>query len=444
MVNFKLKYVFLPLSAILLIVNCNEDKIKTNTIAISAIMDSIQASTTTASATVNPTGGENVCDGKTFTGSPLTVSGDITGNTTWSNAIKLSGTVTVKNNSTLTIQPGTVVFGETGSSLFITQGSKIEAVGTALLPICFTSAKNVGFRAPGDWGGLVIIGNARGTRSSTTEGIIPLPYGSGTNDSESSGTLKYVIVEFAGNEVSPGDELNGVSSYTIGSGTSFDFVQVHRGLDDGFEFWGGAPVGKHLLVTGGMDDDFDFDEGFRGTLQYLIGVKYPVSCGGTPSSDPHGMEMDGMHSGVSNCTTGPGCSNPSVSNYVLIGQQVAGSRAQRHREGMQGTFSEGLSYNFVTGITCENSGNGGTTGSVFNKILSDKALTNGASCTGTVTNSITKLPITSLGAIDSTNCGNGTSKPDFNIISEYSSGAAGPVDSSNPNWWADWTVYRSK
>jgi len=420
-------------------INCPKEK-KNNNGVLGLLALSV------AGGTVSPTAGEDVCDGKKATGSPTTVSGDITSNTTWSNAIKISGTVTVKNNATLTVSPGTVVFGETGSSLFVIQGSKLVANGTLASPICFTSAKSVGSRAPGDWGGVVILGNGVGTRSSTTEGVNKLPYGSGSDNTDNSGSLTYVIIEFAGNEVAAGDELNGLSSYTVGSGTTYNYIQVHRGLDDGFEWWGGKVNGSHLVVTGGMDDDFDMDEGYGGTLQYLIGVKYPTACGGTASTDPHGMEMDGMNSGTSNCTTGAGCSNPTVKNYVLIGQQVSAGRAQRHRESMKGAFSEGLTYNFATGITCENNAGigDGNTASSFSKVLSDKDLTNSGGCSGTVTKSITKLPVTSIGAIDATNCGNGTSKPDFNTISDYSASSAGAVDPSVTNWWANWTVYRSK
>jgi hypothetical protein len=435
----KIKLLAILLATGMITINClQEEKRKNN--AVIGLSDLVSGA-----GTISPTAGEDVCDGKNGA-SPTTVTGDITSNTTWNGAVKLSGTVTVKNNATLTVLPGTVVLGETGSSLFVTQGSKLVAEGTVASPICFTSAKAVGSRAPGDWGGIVLIGNAQGTRSSTTEGINKLPYGSGSNNTDSSGSLKYVIIEFSGNEVAAGDELNGLSLYTVGSGTTLEYVQAHRGLDDGFEWWGGKVSGKHLIVTGGMDDDFDMDEGFGGELQYLIGVKYPTACGGTPSTDPHGMEMDGMHSGNSNCTAGPGCTNPTVKNYVLIGQQVNGGRAQRHRESLKGNFSEGIVYNFQTGITCENNAGigDGNTASTFSNILADKNLSNSAGCSGTVTKAITKLPITSLGAIDATNCGNGANKPDFNTIAEYATASTGAIDPSAPNWWANWTVYRSK
>jgi len=393
-------------------------------------------------STISPTAGENVCDGLRATGGLTEVTGDITTDTTWSNQVKLRGTVVVKNNATVTVDPNTVVFGETGSSLFILQGSKLNAVGTEGNPICFTSAKSVGSRAPGDWGGIVIIGNAKGTRPSQTEGTSPQNYGSGTNDADSSGSLKYVVIEFAGNEVAVGDELNGLSSYTVGSGTTYEYIQIHRGLDDGFEWWGGSVNGNHLLVTGGMDDDFDMDEGFNGNLEYLIGVKYPTSCGGTPSSDPHGMEMDGTDGTTNACS--PRCTSPKVSNFTLIGQQVAAGRAQRHREGMRGVFEKGIASNFILGITCSGTGNGQTTQSSFSNVFSDLALTNSGSCTGTVSTSSSSIPVVSMGAINSSECGNGENKPDFTTLSAINNGDVGGGPVGGNKWWLNWTVYRSK
>jgi len=278
----------------------------------------------------NPTVGESICDGASAT-NPETISGEISSSRTISGSAILDGTVTVKSGATLTVTPGTAIFGNRGSSLFVLPGASLVAEGTAASPICFTSAQLKGSRFPGDWGGVVLIGNGSTTRNSTTEGTTPQSYpGTSANNSR----LKYVIIEFAGNEVAPGDELNGLSMYSMnnsGSDESLQYVQVHRGLDDAFEWWGGNIKGKYLIGTGNLDDDFDMDEGYGGagstTLQYLISHKYPVSCGGSPSTDPHGMEMDGINSG-SGCSTQPctgkgdGTTNPTVSNYTLIGQGI--------------------------------------------------------------------------------------------------------------------------
>ncbi len=390
---------------------------------------------------VSPTVGENVCDGKSVTGTPEVLTGDITTAKTISNSAILSGTVTVKSGGSLTISPGAVIFGNRGSSLFIQDGGSVNATGTAAAPICFTSAQNPGSRYPSDWGGIVILGNGSATRSSKTEGTTPQDYPRTTN---ATLTLKYAIIEFAGNEVAPGDELNGISSYAVTNASNYSYVQIHRGLDDGFEWWGGNVAGDHLLVSGGLDDDFDMDEGFSGTLSTLIGVKYPTTCGGSPSTDPHGMEMDGSDtSGAARSFY----SNPTVSKFTLIGADITGGYGQRYREGMTGTFTNGLIWNFNTGnVLCNNNSGGGaatnpTTSTLFG--TSGKSSTIGSQCTNTaVTASITALPITSLGNITSDSCGFSASKPDFTTLS--SAPATGAGASADGKWWADWTVYRAR
>lgn len=78
------------------------------------------------------------------TGSEV-VSGQITSATTWTSdkIWELAGKVVVEG-TTLTIEPGTIIKGRTGtgtlaSALIIARGAKIEACGTAAKPIIFTS-----------------------------------------------------------------------------------------------------------------------------------------------------------------------------------------------------------------------------------------------------------------------------------------------------------------
>ncbi|TGN19891.1 hypothetical protein [Leptospira idonii] len=390
----------------------------------------------------SPTVGENVCDGRNAT-SPEVISGDITSAKVVSSSALLSGTVTIKNGGSLTVLPGAVVFGNRGSSLFIQDNGSLIAEGTAASPVCFTSAQNLGSRYPSDWGGIVVIGNGVGTRSAVTEGTTPQSYPRTTN---STVKLKYAIIEFAGNEVAPGDELNGLSSYTVTNSSNYSYVQIHRGLDDGFEWWGGNVPGDHLVVTGGLDDDFDMDEGFGGTLTNILGVKYPAACGGSPSTDPHGMEMDGSH----NAGVAPGVgtyTNPTVTNYTLIGAEVANGFGARFREGMRGTFSNGLVYGFASGnLRCDNNAGGGTdTNPTVGTTLSQsgKASTIGSQCVAiTQTASLTATPVVSMGNINSTDCGFSATKPDFTTNSGLAQTGAG--NSANGKWWDSWTVYRAR
>ncbi|PJZ87788.1 hypothetical protein, partial [Leptospira levettii] len=298
---------------------------------------------------VNPTVGETVCDGGRLFGSPAIKTGSITGSETWSGGILLQGTVSVESGATITVTPGTAIFGQRGSSLFFKQGAKLVSNGTAADPICWSSAAALGSRFPGDWGGLVVIGTSGASRSSNTEGTTPTGYGGAIGSDVENLNMSYNIIEFAGNEVAPGDELNNLSIYS--SKSVLNFVQVHRGLDDGIEAWGGSGTWSNLLATGGLDDDFDLDEAFTGTMTNLIGHKYPSSCGGSFSTDPHGFEMDGtdVTSGSgSSCNSGSlsRCTNPTITNVTLIGAGISGGQGMRLREGFAGTINRAIIYGF--------------------------------------------------------------------------------------------------
>lgn len=276
----------------------------------------------------------------------------------------LQGFVKVDNAAVLTIQPGTRIVGDTlaanrGSSLWILRGSRLMAEGTAAAPIVFTSWRAPGARRPGDWGGIVIIGNAPINRTANpifTEGPVGASenYAGGTVFNDNSGSLRYVRIEFAGYDVSngSGQELNGLSMYAVGRGTKLEYVQVMSGLDDSFEWWGGAADGRYLVSYEAGDDHFDWTEGFRGRNQFLIGYQtttlQPAAGTGTLSSDPRGFEGDGCDSATAGCTfANQPFSSPVFANFTLIGPG-AGVFAQNDgngavvRRGSAGTFVNGV------------------------------------------------------------------------------------------------------
>lgn len=209
-----------------------------------------------------------------------TLSSDVTSNTTLSGVVLLQNKIYVKNNSTLTILPGTIIRGDysTQGTLIVTKGSKIIADGTISSPIVFTSNEDIGNRAEGDWGGLVILGQAVNNQPgglANIEGISPTSnteYG-GSNDQDNSGVLRYVRVEFAGIPLEPNKEINGITFGSVGSGTNVDYVQVSFSGDDSFEWFGGTVNCKHLIAYKGIDDDFDTDFGYRGKVQFGLAVR---------------------------------------------------------------------------------------------------------------------------------------------------------------------------
>jgi hypothetical protein len=275
----------------------------------------------------------------------------------------LSGYVKVANGATLTIQAGTRIVGDfttKGSSLWILRGSKIEAHGTAAAPIVFTSSQPAGQRKPGDWGGLIIIGNGVSNRSGTIysegpQGVTEV-YSGGTDFNDNSGTLRYVRIEFAGYDVTgTGQELNALSSYAVGRGTTYEYIQTLAGLDDSFEWFGGAVDGRYLISYEAGDDHFDWSEGYRGRNQYLIAFQStrlsPAPGTGGISSDPEGFEGDGCPTGEAGCDAGNDqqpYSMPVFANFTVIGpgaavtQSASGDYGAVIRRGTGGYFTNGI------------------------------------------------------------------------------------------------------
>jgi hypothetical protein len=276
----------------------------------------------------------------------VTVSANITTNTTWTagNTYALGGQIYVKNNATLTIEPGVVIASITpGAGLFITKGAKLIAEGTVSSPIVFTSGNSAGNRNRGDWGGVILLGkgsyNINGGVNNI-EGIAPTAdteFGGGAtpDDNDNSGSLKYVRIEFAGftyGAAGSNTEINGLTMGACGKGTKIDYVQVSYANDDSFEWFGGANDCFHLVAFNGLDDDFDTDNGFSGKVQFCLAIKQPAAA---DSSDSNCFETD------NNSTSAAGTSftRGIFSNCTLVGPTYrttlpnGGTLNNRHRRG---------------------------------------------------------------------------------------------------------------
>ena len=231
---------------------------------------------------------------------PETVKGSITTSTTWKVGTQyiLSGFVYVEDGATLTIEPGTIIKGEKSSkgSLIVKRGGKIIANGTVDKPIVFTSNQAKGSRAAGDWGGLVLLGKAPVNKTpAVIEGENLTEFG-GTDAADNSGSLKYVRIEFAGIAFETDKEINGLTFGGVGSGTTIDYVQVSHSGDDSFEWFGGTVNAKHLIAYRGLDDDFDTDNGYSGTVQYGLIIRDPAVA--DQAGDSNAFESDNDATGT--------------------------------------------------------------------------------------------------------------------------------------------------
>ncbi len=275
------------------------------------------------------------------------VSGVLEGNISWTadKIYRLKGFVrvgeeavfgTVTKTGTLTIAPGTLIVGERASkgTLVIQRGSKIIANGTASQPIIFTSERNPGEREPGDWGGVVICGRAINNRPNTQAGReLEGGYGAfhgGTDDTDNSGSLKYVRVEFAGIPVQPDREVNSFTFGSVGAGTTLEYLQASNGLDDSFEWFGGNVNAKYLIAYKGLDDDFDVDFGYTGNVQYGIGIRGATQA---DVSGSNGFEVDNDGDGSNNVPFTAG----TFANMSIIGPKgdVATGISPQFQNGMQ-------------------------------------------------------------------------------------------------------------
>ena len=220
--------------------------------------------------------------------------------------------------ATLTIEPGTTVMGlrqpsdpdVRGSMLVVSRGSRIVAdandpdfggSGTCEKPaeddvIVFTSDAPRGQRARGDWGGLVLNGQARINTGEEASGEGDSGLYGGEDDQDDSGVLRGIRVEFAGDDVTATDQLNGIAYQGVGAGTTVCFAQVHYNQDDGTEPFGGTVSQTHMVMTGIGDDSFDGTDGWRGFLQFGIAQQRADDAdqgfefsnnGDTPDASPH-------------------------------------------------------------------------------------------------------------------------------------------------------------
>ena len=263
----------------------------------------------------------------------------------------LKGYVYVTDGAKLIIQPGTTIVSDVAEkgALCIERGSQIIAEGTQSKPIVFTSGRPEGQRTPGDWGGIVILGRAKTNRSSepTIEGGIGRPYG-GTNDSDNSGVLRFVRIEYAGIAALPNSEINALTLGGVGNGTILENIQTIYANDDAFEFFGGTVNGKNLYAFATADDDFDFDFGYTGTITNGVAKRDPQFVDSGDAGNGVECDNDGTGSAAQPYT------HPKLFNMILVGPNVSTALANhnlglRFRRSTQFTMKNSVVWGWMKG-----------------------------------------------------------------------------------------------
>ena len=244
----------------------------------------------------------------------------------------VTGPYLVKAGAKLTIPAGTVIISQVGTDRYIAveQGGKIDIQGTSSSPVVMRSENN----SAGDWGGLLLCGKA-----STTEGVNVtaevggLIYG-GTDDTDNSGSIEYLIIRGAGAQINSESQYNGLTLYAVGSGTRISNVAVMDGADDGIEFFGGTVSASNLYFENNEDDSVDWTEGWNGTITntYVSHTK-PFSTA---------IEADGDNN------------NPKVINFTAV-STVRGTALQFKKQ--SGATITGLSLlGYTTRIDMKDDG----------------------------------------------------------------------------------------
>ena len=238
----------------------------------------------------------------------------------------MTGLYYVQPGHSLTIQPGTIIKGHkaTGGTLIVARGAQIFAQGTLGTPIIFTSSQPAGSRAPGDWGGIIILGDAPVNKVNPLieGGLIngdctgaTGTYG-GSDPSDDSGVFSYVRIEYCGFRFALNNEVNGLTMGGVGGQTNIDHVQVSYSDDDSFEWFGGTVDCSYLVAFAGTDDEFDTDFGYRGQLQFGFGLRDPDQSDPTGQSNGYESDNDASATSVDQPYT-----RPIFSNFTLVGPE---------------------------------------------------------------------------------------------------------------------------
>lgn len=255
---------------------------------------------------------------------------------------------------TLTLEAGSRLFGSVGADfLSVSRGNMIDVNGEADNPVIMTARQDINDEElgtslvsdtlRGQWGGLIINGFApinACSDSTATGGTAECEamgeggtgtYG-GDQPGDSSGSLEFLQVRYAGFEITDQNELNGIAFQGVGSGTTVSSIQVINNADDGVEFFGGTVNANFVALNGNADDSMDWTDGWTGSAQFVLIVH---------SIDDADQGIEADNNGDDNLAAP--VSNPTISNVTIIGQEGGDSDiGMLIREGTAATLVNGV------------------------------------------------------------------------------------------------------
>lgn len=216
---------------------------------------------------------------------------------------RLTGVFSVEEGAKLTVPAGTHIIASTddddnpatGVYIVVQRGGMIDIQGTQDNPVVMSSTSG----ESGSWGGLVIAGNATTTAGvGATAEVGGILYG-GDDAEDNSGSIQYLILSDAGAQINAESQYNGLTLYSVGSGTTIQNVALLNGADDGVEFFGGSVSATNLYLENNEDDAVDWTEGWNGTVENVY-VNHSIENFSTA------IEADGANG------------NPTITNFTAV------------------------------------------------------------------------------------------------------------------------------
>ena len=262
--------------------------------------------------------------------------GEVAGEVTLDPSVSylLESTLIVPNGAKLIIPAGTKIAARPGGQsvyIAVEKGGQIEVNGTANDPVVMSSVSG----QPGEWGGLLICGDAP-----TTEGVDViaevggLVYG-GNNAADDSGKINYLVIVGAGAQINSESQFNGLSLYAVGSQTEISNVAAINGADDGVEFFGGTVGLTNFYAFNNEDDSVDWTEGWNGTLTNAY-VQHDIAGFSTA------IEADGENA------------NPSIVNFTAV--STVGGTALQFKKESGATFTNAFLSGYDTRVDFPDNG----------------------------------------------------------------------------------------
>jgi len=161
----------------------------------------------------------------------------------------LTGPLIVRDQASLEFPAGThlKVQAGVGAYIAVVQGGLIFTWGTAENPVTISS--NAPVPSAGDWGGIILCGQAPLESSERKFTAVGNYYYGGDNVNDGSGYLRYLKIEHAGAVYNENYNFSALSLYGTGRFTPMNHVWIDDVLHNGIEIYGGNIAFEQVVVT---------------------------------------------------------------------------------------------------------------------------------------------------------------------------------------------------